>query len=461
MFESSSSGEAAPRPERVAWAGFEPAGWILDVFTSVPVTSLDDDGVLDRVQALERLRSLVDAEQVVALADFARRCDTSGDPYQPRDDGPDRPHDPGVGDEVGLALRIASADRRIEVAVALRERLPDTLDAMRRGRATLAKARVLLEETEQLAPTDVAGIEDRMLGGIAEVTPGRLRRRVRRAVIGLDPEAATRRRQRAERGREVWLRPDADGMATLGARLCTADAIGIYELLDQGACAARSGGDSRTLDQLRADLLVQIMFGAATPVALRPLVQVLLPAETVTGAGDRPNEPAELVGYGPIDDDLARAIVATGSWQRLLTDPVTGTVTDVGRSRYRPPAALADLVRARGRACGFPTCQRPAARCDLDHRHRWSAGGGTSSANLWPLCGRHHATKDGRPGRGSQWWCDLRRDGSVSWTTPTGRAYSIRPGPDLDSAIDVRIIDETAPKPAPRADRSIADPPPF
>ncbi len=147
-------------------------------------------------------------------------------------------------------------------------------------------------------------------------------------------------------------------------------------------------------------------------------------------------QPAELAGYGPIDDELARVITACGVWQRLLTDPATGTVTDVGRRRYRPPPGLADLVRARDRVCAFPTCEKSAADCDLDHRRRWAAGGRTSAANLWPLCARHHAVKDGDHG----WSCEVRGDGRVAWTTPAGRSYVIDRGRG-DGASYVDVID--------------------
>ena len=49
----------------------------------------------------------------------------------------------------------------------------------------------------------------------------------------------------------------------------------------------------------------------------------------------------------PVPDAVARALAAGGTWRRLVTDPLSGAVIDVGRTRYRPPAALADLVRAR------------------------------------------------------------------------------------------------------------------
>ena len=119
----------------------------------------------------------------------------------------------------------------------------------------------------------------------------------------------------------------------------------------------------------------------------------------------------------------AWALAAGGTWRRLVTDPASGTVVDVGRARYRPPAGLADLVRARDRACVFPTCQTPAERCDIDHLTAWSQGGTTSLDNLATLCEAHHRLKH-TPG-----WA-LTRDqagGILSWHTPDKTVYQRHP----------------------------------
>ena len=95
----------------------------------------------------------------------------------------------------------------------------------------------------------------------------------------------------------------------------------------------------------------------------------------------------------------------------------------MGRTRYRPPAGLADLVRARDRACVFPTCQTPAERCDIDHLTAWSQGGTTSLDNLATLCEAHHRLKH-TPG-----WA-LTRDqasGILSWHTPDKTVYQRHP----------------------------------
>ena len=119
----------------------------------------------------------------------------------------------------------------------------------------------------------------------------------------------------------------------------------------------------------------------------------------------------------------AWALAAGGTWRRLVTDPASGVVIDVGRTRYRPPAGLADLVRARDRACVFPTCQTPAKRCDIDHLTAWSQGGTTSLDNLATLCEAHHRLKH-TPG-----WA-LTRDqssGILSWHTPDKTVYQRHP----------------------------------
>ena len=119
----------------------------------------------------------------------------------------------------------------------------------------------------------------------------------------------------------------------------------------------------------------------------------------------------------------AWALAAGGTWRRLVTDPASGVVIDVGRTRYRPPAGLADLVRARDRACVFPTCQTPAERCDIDHLTAWSQGGTTSLDNLTTLCEAHHRLKH-TPG-----WALTRDQASetLSWHTPDKTIYQRHP----------------------------------
>ena len=159
-----------------------------------------------------------------------------------------------------------------------------------------------------------------------------------------------------------------------------------------------------------------------------PLDQLLpdAAAPPARGAGARPpssgppDAPVLTAGgrSAPVPALLARALAAGGTWRRIVTDPLSGAVLDVGRTRYRPPAALADLVRARDRSCAHPGCEIPARRCDIDHLRPWARGSTTSLDNLTVLCEAHHRLKH-TPG-----WSLVRLDdGALQWRTPSGARY--------------------------------------
>jgi hypothetical protein len=211
------------------------------------------------------------------------------------------------------------------------------------------------------------------------------------------------------------------------------------------ARAAAAPGDTRTLDQRRADVFTDLLLGlhvdpdqAGRNAAL---ILVTVPASMLMGLDD---QPGELAGYGPIPAEVARDIAAGGTWKRLLTDPVSGTVMDYGRSTYRPPAGLADFVRIRDQHCIFPGCGRRAATCDIDHRVRYPDGP-TSADNLECLCRHHHRLKH------EAGWAVDRRGDTYHWTSPTGRRYRRRIEP---------VAAPPQPHRTPVADPA-GDPPPF
>ena len=152
----------------------------------------------------------------------------------------------------------------------------------------------------------------------------------------------------------------------------------------------------------------------------KPLIQVLVPYSTLIGADDHP---AELVGHGPIPACLAREVAADGVWRRLVTDPVSGTLLDHGRTTYHPPAGLADHVRARDVHCRFPGCRKKAADAELDHITAWSDGGHTSEPNLAGYCTHHHRLKTHAEG----WHVHAQPGGGLRWTTPTGHQHTTGP----------------------------------
>ena len=193
----------------------------------------------------------------------------------------------------------------------------------------------------------------------------------------------------------------------------------------------------------------------------KPLVQIVMSHSTLIGADDAP---AELVGHGPIPADLAREVAAHGVWRRLVTDPLSGTVLDYGRTTYHPPTGLADHIRARDLHCRFPLCRRRATDAELDHIHAWADGGHTSENNLAAYCLHHHKLKTH-----AGWKVQAHPDGRLTWTTPTGHRHTTTPhdyGPEPPDLARPAPTAEVRTGPAGVAsaggdDVGTVDPPPF
>ncbi len=191
-----------------------------------------------------------------------------------------------------------------------------------------------------------------------------------------------------------------------------------------------------------------------TPVApTKPLVHLVIPLTTLTGADD---SPVELTGYGPLPPAMARTLAADGVWKRLITDPLSGALLDHGRHTYRPPAALAEFLHARDRHCRVPICRRRALDSQLDHTIGYHTHHGTTDQqNLYNACLCHHRMKDA-PG----WSVTQHRDGRLTWTTPTGHRYSSRPfdyRPEPDLVAAIAALDQAAHDQAARDRASAGD----
>jgi hypothetical protein len=143
------------------------------------------------------------------------------------------------------------------------------------------------------------------------------------------------------------------------------------------------------------------------------------------------DDPAELVGHGPITADQARMIIQDGTLQRLLCDPVSGIVLDYGRTRYEPPETLKQFITARDGTCRTPGCDRPADRCQIDHIDPYHpgqpAGGNTTHTHLDSKCHHHHRAKDGGGFTNTR-----DPNGTSHWITPLGRHYAEPPNQAWD-----------------------------
>jgi hypothetical protein len=109
---------------------------------------------------------------------------------------------------------------------------------------------------------------------------------------------------------------------------------------------------------------------------------------------------------------------------RVRLTPIARGLCDHANAEtgYTPSRRLQHLIRARTTRCSAPGCGRPAARCDLDHTIAWHNDGLTCECNLAPLCRHHHRAK-----QAEGWWLEQPEPGVLRWRTPSGRAYTTLP----------------------------------
>ena len=392
-----------------------------------PAALPTDHDVLDYVAATERATSWMQSLGFVGTAEFVRRPEYVGpDPAVPLarrvPRGEVAREFAGLEMAARLAVSSRSADLRVDLAVRLAAVLAPTAQALATGRIDVTKARVVAAETADLDARESAVVQGAVLGRAKGQTPTQLRRSLRRRVLSLGPAAVAARcaRSRADRWVRIWA--DGDDMAMLQARLPAETAAALDAALAAAAGAPRDPADGRTVDQRHADALTDLLLGDGS--GIRAEVHVTVPATVLLGVSEAP---AELAGHGPVSADLARFISVDATWRRILTDPLTGAVVDLGTTGYRPGVVLARHVRTRDGHCVGPSCSRPAHRCDLDHTVAWPVGP-TVAGNLGPLCRRQHRFKQHPTVHLEQ-----TPPGEFVWTYPTGHRYRVGPEPADDS----------------------------
>ncbi|WP_377640992.1 HNH endonuclease signature motif containing protein [Oryzobacter terrae] len=155
--------------------------------------------------------------------------------------------------------------------------------------------------------------------------------------------------------------------------------------------------------------------GAGAVLDPRYTQQAVLGGHTVSGAA--------LPGIGWVDAATVANLFASLPMRiaRAVLDADTGTLSSLTATAYRPPTAMAELVRSRDGTCRMWGCTRAATHTDLDHTRPWPEGR-TTPTNLAALCRRHHRMKQ----RG-RWRPTLHPDATLTWTNTTGRARTTEP----------------------------------
>ncbi|MGN6744150.1 MAG: DUF222 domain-containing protein [Amnibacterium sp.] len=379
-----------------------------------------DSELLNAVEALHRTRAELDLHRAQVLAALwgHRRKDS-------RDDE-------AVLREVAMicGVSMAAAERMLSASRALSLGLAATREALLDGSIPWSHVEVLAAGWWEVP----AGLRDRFeqeaIRLISGAGIGQAKDRVRQLVDRIDPAEMAARHENERAERDVTIQPGGNGMAWLNAYLPAVEAVAIYDRLTRAAVALHGeDGEERCIGQLRADVFIDLALNPLpeasdwdvldrTPrtwgaMDIVPQVHVTVPVMTLLGKSD---EPGFLRGYGPIDPVTARRLTAQApSLYRILVDPGTDTVVQVGREHYEVPVQLKRFLQLRDQRCRFPGCNRSAHLCDIDHTIPWAWDGETNARNLACLCRKHHRLKE----RGWSVWQD--DDGVMHWTSPYGR----------------------------------------
>ncbi|MCR2826614.1 HNH endonuclease signature motif containing protein [Microbacterium sp. zg.Y909] len=375
---------------------------------------LSREQVVSGLEGVRRRRAEVDADEAwfISQGEAVAQAETA---RIPSSEGRERELPlRGMAAEIAAVLRRSDHGMRDRMhdATLLVDEFAATFEALREDRIDRVHARIIQDAGARITDPDArARFEQAALVVCEGDIPGRAKPIVLMLAQKLNPVPLEERHKDAAAGRRVWVRDLDEGMAEITALLPAELAYAIRDRLNRHAreitdahrtAAAKAAAaaaaptatdvlatDRRTMDQIRADVLTDLLLtgNATAPTEIGAIpegasivaqVQIVIPANTLIGIG---SEPAELVGYGPIDPDTARHLAATAElWERVFTSPTTGAVEQV--LTYRPSRELRRHLDARDEHCRFLGCRRPARHCDLDHTHDAALGGPTCVTNL-------------------------------------------------------------------------------
>ena len=375
--------------------------------------------------------------------------------------------------EVSLATRVSprTAGRRIDSARLLVESMPRAVDEAWTGHWGYGHLRAAERELIDVPAPLREQVLDDVLPHSSTDHPKRLTDRLRKSLAKRDATGMAERTRERSQQRDVTVYPLKDGQARLSvtgpyddiyraSRQIQSLALARRQALrDAGEPISCSIGALRFDATLTAIHRLHARLGPAAVVpsdvihkepgvgagnvaegAIAPTILVsdpdpwAIPHAGTTGSRPRQQsavildaatalhlaeEPGYVPGYGWVPAPIAREILADAdSWRRWLLDDASRQIIDAGTVRYRPSAALRDLVSGRDVTCTADTCSRPAGETQLDHAIDFD-GSNTTPANLHLVCGPDHLAVTA-----GHFVIDSGDDGRARWvSTASGHAY--------------------------------------
>jgi hypothetical protein len=346
----------------------EAAAAFLAAVAAAGLDELTDAERIDELTALERVKSAAFARQARVTDAFAgsQRALLVAAGSKPGEISR------SVCGQVGLARRDSAhkGNRHVGLARTLVHEMPGVLAVLAAGEASEWRATIIARETAHLSVEHRAQIDAAIAGELAGWGDARTEREARGWAQRLDPHGAAERAAKAAVDRRVSIRPAPDCMTYVTALLPVKDGCAVYGELHRTAMTGAGDGDEhRSKGQIMADELIRRVLTPAEGAAVVPGVEVHLVMTDRTLA-DADDEPAHLVGVGPVPAPLARDLVRadeqTRVWvRRLFTDPTTGELaaTDARRRDFPPAARMFLTVRDQ-------VCRTPSGRPSLRGRHQ-------------------------------------------------------------------------------------------
>jgi len=414
-------------------------------------STADDATVVAAIEEATRAEAAAGARRLAAIAEVARRRVVDDDERANwAFDGW-----ASAAAEVAAAMTVGHrrASAQMRIAVALRDHLPRVAALYMQG---MLSSRVvsaitwrtqLVEDADALALIDAALAEGATRWG--PLSEDRLDQAIDAWILRYDP-AAVRRSESSTRTRDFSI-GDLDDPAettSVWGRLLATDAAVLKRRVAQMVQSV-CDDDPRTIGERRSDAVGAIAAGNSrlacqcgsetcpagdAPSSSNVVIRVLAEQSAVnaaTAGNDASQEqtseaatvapPAALiVGEGVVPTPLLSQLIRGGAKVRPITMP-----SEEPEPHYRPSAELAEFVRMRDLYCRAPGCDVPADRCDIDHTIPYPVGP-THASNLKCLCRTNHLMKT------FGGWHDIQLpDGTVIWTSPSGRKYITKPGSRL------------------------------
>ena len=332
--------------------------------------------------------------------------------------------------EIRAALRMTrrAAETELGLAQDLRERLPAVGDALSRGDIDVRRARTITYGTGHLSDHDARKVVDRIIDTAPQLTTGQLGVRIRELCFTVDPDQSKSRYEQAHEERRVYREATEAGTANLMILNAAPDrAAEASNLINKIALDLKTADETRTLDQLRTDIALDLLCGRGnTNRTGKGTIDLHVDLTTLTELNDNPGE---LAGYGPVIADIARQVTEhqqQAEWRYTITHPDTGMVVDNGTTKRRPKTSQQRHVQTRNRTCITPGCRMPATNCDLDHSKPYSQTGHTRTDELAPLCRHDHCLR-----HKYGWTYTPIAGGDYLWTSRLGLKYTTsgRPPP--------------------------------